>query len=185
MRLPQPARRGSERPAPAPAAAPRPAPGAPAPRRGAAAPPARVTKFVASTPGDSSDVADVLELDTSLRDQLTPRPSPFVAHNNYGGGFVSEGDRVALASLRFASAASIGATCADVADGSISDAGNGDEVCVPLPTWAARAGARETIYFDPARTRAAIVTCGGCVVVSAGAARNRAAAARARALAFK
>jgi 6-phosphofructokinase 1 len=166
MRLPQPARRGAELPAPAPAAAQRPAPraapGGPPPRRAAAPPPPRVTtKFVASTPGDSSDVADVLQLDISLRDQLTPRPSPFVTHNNYGGGFVSEGDRVALASLRFASAASIGATCADVADGSISDAGDGDEVCVPLPTWAARAGARETIYFDPARTRAAIVTCGG------------------------
>ena len=36
-----------------------------------------------------------------------------------------------------------------------------DDVCVPLPPWAVRAGAREVIYFDPAQTTAAIVTCGG------------------------
>ena len=36
-----------------------------------------------------------------------------------------------------------------------------DQVCVPLPPWALRAGARETIYHNPATTTAAIVTCGG------------------------
>jgi hypothetical protein len=35
-----------------------------------------------------------------------------------------------------------------------------EQVCVPLPPWAIRAGARETIYFDPKATTAAIVTCG-------------------------
>jgi 6-phosphofructokinase 1 len=32
---------------------------------------------------------------------------------------------------------------------------------VPLPPWAMRAGARETIYFNPAEVNVAIVTCGG------------------------
>lgn len=35
------------------------------------------------------------------------------------------------------------------------------QVCVPLPPWAIRAGARETIYHDPLTVNAAIVTCGG------------------------
>ena len=34
-------------------------------------------------------------------------------------------------------------------------------MCVPLPPWAVRAGARETIYHDPKTVNAAIVTCGG------------------------
>ena len=35
------------------------------------------------------------------------------------------------------------------------------QVCVPLPPWAVRAGARETIWHDPSKVNAAIVTCGG------------------------
>ena len=35
------------------------------------------------------------------------------------------------------------------------------QVCVPLPPWAIRAGAREEIYHDPSTVNAAIVTCGG------------------------
>ena len=35
------------------------------------------------------------------------------------------------------------------------------QVCVPLPPWAMRAGARETIYYNPAEVNVAIVTCGG------------------------
>lgn len=31
------------------------------------------------------------------------RPSPFTAHDNFGGGFVSDNDRVALSSIKFAS----------------------------------------------------------------------------------
>ncbi len=38
---------------------------------------------------------------------------------------------------------------------------SGVQVCVPLPPWAVRAGARETIYHDPSTVNAAIVTCGG------------------------
>ena len=35
------------------------------------------------------------------------------------------------------------------------------QVCVPLPPWAVRAGARKDIYFNPAEVNVAIVTCGG------------------------
>lgn len=38
-----------------------------------------------------------------------PRNSPFVVHNNFGGGFVSDGDSVALNSVKFASVRSSGA----------------------------------------------------------------------------
>lgn len=80
---------------------------------------------------------------------------------------VSEDDRVALQSLKFASPESAGATCVDP-EGSTN--GNGaaswleasvESLCVPLPAWAMRAGARETIYFNPAETTVAVVTCGG------------------------
>lgn len=33
--------------------------------------------------------------------------------------------------------------------------------CQPLPPWAIRAGARDSIYFDPKQVTAALVTCGG------------------------
>lgn len=36
-----------------------------------------------------------------------------------------------------------------------------EQLSTPLPPWAIRAGARETIYHDPRNTTAAIVTCGG------------------------
>eukprot|EP00879_Flechtneria_rotunda_P013593 GHRR01014199.1.p1 GENE.GHRR01014199.1~~GHRR01014199.1.p1 ORF type:complete len:431 (+),score=144.29 GHRR01014199.1:565-1857(+) len=36
-----------------------------------------------------------------------------------------------------------------------------EQLTTPLPPWAMRAGARETIYHDPRHTTAAIVTCGG------------------------
>lgn len=80
---------------------------------------------------------------------------------------MSEDDRVALQSLKFASPESAGATCVDP---EASTNGNGtsswleasvESLCVPLPAWAMRAGARETIYFNPAEATVAIVTCGG------------------------
>lgn len=43
----------------------------------------------------------------------------------------------------------------------LSRGGTPAQVCVPLPAWAIRAGARETIYFNPAEVNVAIVTCGG------------------------
>ncbi|EIE26511.1 phosphofructokinase family protein [Coccomyxa subellipsoidea C-169] len=98
-------------------------------------------------PTDASD--EVLECPT-LRDKLEPRPSPYVISNNLGGGFVSDQDKVALTSMKFASGSSAGnMTSVQM------------QVCVPLPAWAIRAGARETIYFNPVETNVAIVTCGG------------------------
>ena len=35
------------------------------------------------------------------------------------------------------------------------------EMDIPGAEWTARAGARETIYFDPLKVNAGIVTCGG------------------------
>lgn len=38
------------------------------------------------------------------------------------------------------------------------------QVCVPLPPWAVRAGARRKIFFEPSKVNAAIVTCGGAIL---------------------
>lgn len=86
---------------------------------------------------------------------LTTRPGQ--VNNNFGGGFVSDEDRVALSAIKFASGESAGAKCIS------SDDGNGDrwleasmeQLCVPLPPWGLRAGARETIWFNPAEVNAA------------------------------
>lgn len=74
---------------------------------------------------------------------------------------------MALQSLKFASPESAGATCVDP-EAPTNGNGNStwleasvESLCVPLPAWAMRAGARETIYFNPAETTVAIVTCGG------------------------
>jgi 6-phosphofructokinase 1 len=105
----------------------------------------------------SVDISDVEEVDPydvltipNLRDKLQARPSPFITNNHFGGGFVSDDDRVALSALRYASAESIGADC-------MSD----EEECMLLPGYAIRAGARETIFMNPGVTKIAIVTCGG------------------------
>jgi 6-phosphofructokinase 1 len=98
------------------------------------------------------DQDDVLEV-PHLRDKLKSRPSPFITNNHFGGGFVSNDDRVALSALKYASAESMGAECMDL--------DNEEEECVFLPHYAIRAGARETIYMNPNDTKVAIVTCGG------------------------
>ena len=36
----------------------------------------------------------------NIRHLLAPRPSPFVVHNNYGGGFVHDNDLVTLQALK-------------------------------------------------------------------------------------
>ncbi|KAK9809983.1 hypothetical protein WJX72_002965 [[Myrmecia] bisecta] len=128
------------------------------------------TSFAVSPPGaDDGPVSpeDTLECPT-IRDKLTPQPSPFVEHSNFGGGFVSDEDRVALQSMKFASPSSAGASCmtsgwgeALNGEGFEAAAGSGDQVCIPLPPWAMRAGARETIYLKPSQVNAVIVTCGG------------------------
>lgn len=103
---------------------------------------------------------DVLEC-PSLREHLDPRPSPFASHTNYGGGFVNDEDRVSLFSIRFASPDSTGAKCPGLLCTSEEPDGSLTEECITLPDWAVRAGARETIYYNPESVNAAIVTCGG------------------------
>lgn len=134
-----------------------------------------VINFSIESPLAASD--DVLEV-PNLWDHLSPRPSPFITTNNFGGGFVSNDDRVALTALRFASPESAGASCLAVdsdTEGRVvfrerpiyddvqpnQTHSTLDQVCVPLPTWGYRAGAREMIYMNPKETRVAIVTCGG------------------------
>ena len=102
------------------------------------------------------NAGDYLEV-PSLRQNLKPQPSPLLDRrdSNLLGyeGFVSDDDRVMLQALAFGSQESAGATCV-----------NGmsvDDVCIPLPQWGLRSGPRETIYFDPAKVKVAIVTCGG------------------------
>ena len=102
---------------------------------------------------DAEDPDDVLDV-PNLRDKLKPRPSPFITNNHFGGGFVSNDDRVALSALRYASAESIGAEC-------LSGHDDPDANCILLPNYAIRAGARETIFMNPIETKVAIVTCGG------------------------
>ncbi|GMH42041.1 hypothetical protein BSKO_09960 [Bryopsis sp. KO-2023] len=103
---------------------------------------------------------DVLECPT-LVEHLSPRPSPFVPHKNFGGGFVDDDDRVSLVSMQFASSESTGAGCQGIRYSHKDAGGDEFEECLVLPPWAVRAGARETIYHNPERVTAAIVTCGG------------------------
>eukprot|EP00878_Enallax_costatus_P001477 GHUV01001628.1.p1 GENE.GHUV01001628.1~~GHUV01001628.1.p1 ORF type:complete len:516 (+),score=141.69 GHUV01001628.1:418-1965(+) len=115
--------------------------------------------------------ADEVLLCPENRTKLQARPSPFVAHNNFGGGFVSDADRVALTAMRFGSPKSAGAAQFFTGPELEESNGNGqhvnwmeaslEQLSTPLPPWAIRAGARETIYHDPRHTTAAIVTCGG------------------------
>jgi 6-phosphofructokinase 1 len=72
-----------------------------------------------------------------IREKLSPTRSPFSTHNNLGGGFVSDEERIVVSVVR------------------------GNSSAEEEPALALRAGARETIYFDPKRVTAAIVTCGG------------------------
>mmetsp|Transcript_34610 Transcript_34610/g.76908 ORF Transcript_34610/g.76908 Transcript_34610/m.76908 type:complete len:538 (-) Transcript_34610:484-2097(-) len=119
---------------------------------------------VEAAPVGSSD--QVLEV-PNLRHRLGGRPSPFSVHNNFGGGFVSDLDRVALNSMKFASSESAGASAkigganGTPSSGSALVEASMEQLSIPLPPWAIRAGARKTIYFDPSQVTAAIVTCGG------------------------
>lgn len=63
--------------------------------------------------------------------------------------FVGSGDLVTLRTIRFETESSAG----------YSDGESGSNA--HLPAWAVRAGPQRTIYFDPERVTAAIVTCGG------------------------
>lgn len=133
--------------------------------------------FMIDTPGNPGP-DETLEV-PDLRHQLDVRQSPFVEYNNFGGGFVYEDDRVAINSMYFSNPNTSGAGCGsgmtnemsetaaresslDLEDMDLESAdGLTERVCVPLPPWAVRAGARENIYFNPSDVQAAIVTCGG------------------------
>ncbi len=102
------------------------------------------------------DDDEVLEV-PSLRKSLKARPSPFITTNNFGGGFVSDDDKVAISVLKYGSSESAGAQCHGIFDDEVTDIGidgkltddEEQDLCVPLPPWALRAGARETIYMNP------------------------------------
>ena len=108
----------------------------------------------APAPGSVSDT--LIPHATLLTASLLPFRLPQV-HNNFGGGFVSDEDRVALSSIKFASAESAGAKCISSDDGQTSAwlEASMEQLCVPLPPWSLRAGARETIWFNPADVNAA------------------------------
>jgi len=102
---------------------------------------------------DLSD-ENVLQL-KSLRDSLERRDSPFLPTNNAGGGFVGDKDLCLLNTMVFEGPHSSGSSC----QGGIYN--SDEEVCVPLPDYAIRSGPRASIYFQPEKVTAAIVTCGG------------------------
>lgn len=62
---------------------------------------ASMLSFLIPVPTPDTPLDDVLEVPT-LRHVLKPQESPFVGHNNWGGGFVSDLDRVSLNTLRYA-----------------------------------------------------------------------------------
>ncbi|KAL6770454.1 PFK5A [Auxenochlorella protothecoides x Auxenochlorella symbiontica] len=123
-----------------------------------------------SLPGPS----DVLECNT-LRPHLRSRHSPFNESSHFSGRFVSDEDRVMLNAIYFSSSSPSAdrVRCSAPVAGLGEKAGlvvpptssggeaEAEDVCIPLPTWGMRAGPRETIYFEPSLTRAAIVTVGG------------------------
>ena len=122
----------------------------------------------APAPGSVSDT--LIPHATLLTASLLPFRLPQV-HNNFGGGFVSDEDRVALSSIKFASAESAGAKCISSDDGQTSAwlEASMEQLCVPLPPWSLRAGARETIWFNPADVNAASKRAGGRAGCSCGA----------------
>jgi hypothetical protein len=90
-------------------------------------------------PAASFDFDDVLDVPT-LHGTLQPRESPFCQHNNFGGGFVSELDRVAISSIHFGSPTSSGATdrCRPRKVHNTSLMGDPDDVRLPRlrrPAW--------------------------------------------------
>lgn len=105
------------------------------------------------------------------------RPSPFVKDCYFGGGFVSDDDRVSLQSLLFACPASRGAQVHGLGGSgggmphplsrtlstprSSVDTNQDAYLDMEVPRFALRAGPRRTIYYQPASTRMAIVCSGG------------------------
>ena len=104
---------------------------------------------------------------TATRD-LPALTSPFAEggeKHGYGLGqkFVADDDCVLLNALRYEALEFEGNPNAEGCELNLDD-DFVDAVRDPdewRPTWAMRAGPREKIYFDPAKCKAAIVTCGG------------------------
>ncbi|CAG9462410.1 unnamed protein product [Pedinophyceae sp. YPF-701] len=92
-----------------------------------------------------------------IRSMLEPRPSPFMKHDNYGSGFVHDSDLVAMQAIRLGSGSSTPTRARRPRGPNPSPETDDDSVGL----WARRAGARETIFWDPPKVKAAIVTCGG------------------------
>ncbi|GIL60175.1 hypothetical protein Vafri_14804, partial [Volvox africanus] len=63
----------------------------------------------------TTDPVDVVTC-PDVRERLVPRDSPLLCHDNFGGGFVDDEDRIALNTMRLSSVASSGATdmCVDL-----------------------------------------------------------------------
>lgn len=101
-----------------------------------------------------------------LRDILDvkPRPTTFSLKNSCGRGpqsvngvsecedqnnnYVYEADRALLKVIKYSSPTSAGAECID-------------PNCSWVEQWVHRAGPRKQIYYEPAKVKAGIVTCGG------------------------
>ncbi|KAI8112957.1 hypothetical protein M9434_004276 [Picochlorum sp. BPE23] len=109
---------------------------------------------------DSIDKEHVLGCpNRATRDGLEGRPSPFLSNNYHGGGFVSDDDRVDIQSLHFGSSHSAGMRSQGKLSELVAALGY-VEGQTDLPKAVLRAGPRDQIYFTPAVTHAAIVTCG-------------------------
>lgn len=106
----------------------------------------------------------MIEIPT-LRDHLTPQPSPFEATNYHGGGFVSDDDWVLIHSVFRVEENEEEDDDALTRSQSFSIKPNSEIVVdhsdeVDVGDYALRCGARRTIYWNPPEVTAAIVTVG-------------------------
>ncbi|PSC73867.1 Hydroxymethylglutaryl-mitochondrial isoform B [Micractinium conductrix] len=144
----------------------------------------RVRSKLAANPlfdgdGEGEGEGEVLKC-PNIRHLFSPIESPLVHNKFFGGGFVSDNDRVSLQSLLFASTTSRGvgevqrslgrhtaqpssamAAAAPALQRTLSTPRSSDSYFDATPRFALRAGPRSTIYFQPSQTRVAIVTAGG------------------------
>ncbi|KAG1673415.1 hypothetical protein FOA52_002180 [Chlamydomonas sp. UWO 241] len=102
-------------------------------------------------------VDDTMLAVPNIRHRLIAQPSPFCVHNNFGGGFVSDGDGVALNSMKFASYHSAGCTIA-AHDAAVASAAVGGASLTPATPLAPGTSAASTnsLHEDAAIASAAI-----------------------------
>lgn len=81
---------------------------------------------------------NIMELKT-LRNELKPIDSPFIADNNMGGGFVGDRDRVRLTVMDFGDDESVQSLCG--ATSHLLNSHMDEDSCLLLPDWCIRAGA--------------------------------------------